>query len=57
MIITLLIVLVLIALAYWVLTALPLPPIVRQIGVVVLVIVSVLYLIGLVTGRHFLGGL
>lgn len=54
MLISLLIALVIIALVYWALTALPLPPVVRQIGVVVLVIVAVLYLIGLLTGHRLL---
>lgn len=54
MLVTLLIGLVLLALAYWALTYLPLPPVVKQIGVVVLVVVAVLWLIGLLTGRSFL---
>lgn len=51
MLISLLVALVVIALIYWALTALPLPPIVRQVGVVILVIVAVLYLVGLLTGH------
>jgi hypothetical protein len=43
--------LVVIALFYWALTYLTLPPMVRQIGIVVLVIVAVLWLIGVLTGR------
>ena len=54
MLITLLVALVLVALCYFVLTALPLPPLVRQIGTVILVIVAVLYLIQVLTGRHLL---
>jgi uncharacterized membrane protein YwzB len=52
MLITLLVGLIVIALIYWALTALPLPPMVRQVGIVILVIVAVLYLIGLLTGHQ-----
>lgn len=54
MLISLLIALVVIALLYWALTALPLPPVVRQIGIVVLVIVAVLWLIGVLTGHQII---
>ena len=54
MLVSLLIALVVIALIYWALTALPLPPIVRQVGTVILVIVAVLYLIGVLTGHRIL---
>jgi heme A synthase len=54
MLVSLLIALVVIALIYYALTNLPLPPMVRQIGTVLLVIVAALYLIGLATGRHIL---
>lgn len=52
MLISLLIALVVIALIYWALTYLPLPPMVRQVGVVLLVIIAAIYLIGLVTGHQ-----
>lgn len=54
MFVTLLIGLVVIALIYWALTQLPLPPVLQRIGIVVLVIVAVLWLLGVVTGRHLL---
>ena len=57
MLITLLVALIIIAVLYWALTSLPLPPIVSQIGVVILVLFSVLYLLGVLTGRHYLGAL
>lgn len=54
MLVSLLIALVVIALIYYALTALPLPPIVRQVGTVLLVIIAVLYLVGLLTGHRIL---
>jgi hypothetical protein len=56
MLLSLLVGLCIIALVYWALTTLPLPPLLRQIGVGILVIVAVLWAIGLLTGRHFLPG-
>jgi uncharacterized membrane protein YwzB len=52
MLISLLVGLIVIALVYWALTYLPLPPVVRQIGVVLLVVLGALWLIGLVTGHQ-----
>jgi hypothetical protein len=54
MLISLLVALVVIALVYYALTALPLPPIVRQVGTVLLVIIAALYLLGLATGHRVL---
>jgi hypothetical protein len=54
MLITLLIGLVVIAVIYWALTYLPLPPMLQRIGIVVLVIVAVIWLIGVVTGHRIL---
>jgi hypothetical protein len=44
MLISLLVGLIVIALVYWALTYLPLPPVVRQIGVVLLVVLGALWL-------------
>jgi heme A synthase len=52
MLITLLVGLIVIALIYWALTYLPLPPVVRQIGVVLLVVLGALWLLGIATGHQ-----
>lgn len=54
MLVSLLVGLLVIAVVYYALTALPLPPVVRQIGVVILVVVAALWLIGLLTGHRIL---
>lgn len=54
MLVTLLIGLVVIAIVYYALTALPLPPVVRQVGIVLLVIIGALWLIGVATGHRML---
>lgn len=51
MLISLIVALLVIAIVYVALTYLPLPPIVRQVGIVVLVIGFLLWLIGLLTGH------
>ena len=45
MLTTILVVLILIALAYWVVTTLPLPEPVRKVAIVIMVIAAVLYLL------------
>lgn len=57
MLVTLLVGLVIVALLWWALTNLPLPPILQRIGTVLLVVLSVLWLLGLLTGRHVIPGL
>lgn len=54
MLVTLLIGLVVIAVIYWALTYLPLPPMLQRIGIVVLVVVALIWLIGVVTGKQLL---
>ena len=49
MLITFLIALILIALCYWVITSLPLPPMVQTIATVVLVVLVVVWLLGLLS--------
>ena len=48
MLLTILVALILIALAYWVITTLPLPPMVKTIATVILVVVVVLWLVNLI---------
>jgi hypothetical protein len=54
MLISLLVVLLVVAIVYVALTYLPLPPIVRQVGYVVLAIGFLLWLIGLLTGHQII---
>jgi hypothetical protein len=51
MLISLLVALLVVAIVYVALTYLPLPPIVQQVGYVVLVIAFLLWLIGVLTGH------
>ncbi len=51
LLVTLLIFLVILSLCYWIIGLLPLPDPVRQIAIVILAIVAVLYLIGALTGQ------
>ncbi len=53
MLITILVALIIIALCYWVLTTLPLPPMVKTIGTVILVVFVCLWLIDLVSPGTF----
>ncbi len=48
MLLTLLVALIILALAYWVLTTLPLPPMVRTVGTVILVVIACLWLLNLI---------
>lgn len=48
--VSILVFLIILALCYWVLTALPLPAIIKTVGTVIIAVVGVLYLI------QFLGG-
>lgn len=55
MLLTLIGVLILLALGYYVLTALPLPPMVKTIGTVILVVIVVLWLVQtFIPGANFL---
>ena len=48
MLLTLLVALIIIALAYWVLTTLPLPPMIKTIGTVILVVIVCVWLLNLI---------
>lgn len=50
LLVTLLIGLIIVGLCYWVITQLPLPPVVRQIAVVVVVVCAALWLISVLAG-------
>jgi uncharacterized membrane protein YwzB len=54
MLIMLLVGLLIIAVVYYALYALPLPPIIKQVGTVILVVVAALWLIGLLTGHRII---
>lgn len=55
MLISLLIGLLVVGVIYWAITYLPLPPVFKQVATVILVVVAVIWLIGVVTGRSYLG--
>lgn len=54
MLTSLIVALLVVAIVYVLLTYLPLPPIVRQVGYVVLVVVFLLWLIGVLIGHRVL---
>lgn len=57
MLISLLIILIIIALAYWVVNTLPLPPVVKNIAIVIMVVFVVLWLLSLFPGSPIPGNL
>ena len=54
MLLTILVALIIVALCYWVITTLPLPEMIKNIAIVILVVVVVLYLIQFIGGPKLL---